>query len=63
VTSFVRANVIPQPADAAEVLHGIDVPDGVSMSGLVPNERGLIDYARSKAPTSSESTELAVPPR
>ncbi len=41
VTSFVRADVIPQLADAAEVLQGIDVPDGVSLSVLVPNERGL----------------------
>ncbi len=41
VTSFVRADVIPQLADAADVLAGIDVPDGVSRSVLVPNERGL----------------------
>jgi hydroxymethylglutaryl-CoA lyase len=41
VTSFVRADVIPQLADAAEVLEGIDVPEGVSVSVLVPNERGL----------------------
>ena len=41
VTSFVRADVIPQLADAAEVLAGIDVPDGVSRSVLIPNERGL----------------------
>jgi hydroxymethylglutaryl-CoA lyase len=41
VTSFVRADVIPQLADAAEVLAGITVPDGVSVSVLVPNERGL----------------------
>jgi hydroxymethylglutaryl-CoA lyase len=40
-TSFVRADVIPQLADAVEVLHGIDVPDDVSVSVLVPNERGL----------------------
>jgi hydroxymethylglutaryl-CoA lyase len=40
-TSFVRADVIPQLADAAEVLNGIDVPDGVSVSVLIPNERGL----------------------
>jgi hydroxymethylglutaryl-CoA lyase len=43
VTSFVRADVIPQLADAAEVLEGIDVPAGVSVSVLVPNERGLDD--------------------
>jgi hydroxymethylglutaryl-CoA lyase len=41
VTSFVRADVIPQLADAAEVMRGIDVPDDVSVSVLVPNERGL----------------------
>jgi hydroxymethylglutaryl-CoA lyase len=41
VTSFVRADVIPQLADAAEVLARIDVPDGVSVSVLIPNERGL----------------------
>ncbi len=41
VTSFVRADVIPQLADAAEVLARIDVPDEVSVSVLVPNERGL----------------------
>jgi hydroxymethylglutaryl-CoA lyase len=40
-TSFVRADVIPQLADAGEVLDGIDVPDGVSLGVLVPNERGL----------------------
>jgi hydroxymethylglutaryl-CoA lyase len=41
VTSFVRADVIPQLADGAEVLERIDVPDGVSLSVLIPNERGL----------------------
>ncbi|HST54455.1 MAG TPA: hydroxymethylglutaryl-CoA lyase [Solirubrobacteraceae bacterium] len=41
VTSFVRADVIPQLADAAEVLAGIDVPEGVAVSVLIPNERGL----------------------
>ena len=41
VTSFVRADVIPQLADAEEVLERIDVPDGVSVSVLIPNERGL----------------------
>src|SRR4051812_5004054 len=40
-TSFVRADVIPQLADGAEVLARIDVPDDVSLSVLVPNERGL----------------------
>jgi hydroxymethylglutaryl-CoA lyase len=41
VTSFVRADVIPQLADAAEVLARIDVPEDVAVSVLVPNERGL----------------------
>src|SRR3978361_748710 len=41
VTSFVRADVIAQLADAAQVLQRIDVPEGVSVSVLVPNQRGL----------------------
>jgi hydroxymethylglutaryl-CoA lyase len=41
VTSFVRPDVIPQLADAAEVLRAIDVPAEVSLSVLIPNERGL----------------------
>jgi hydroxymethylglutaryl-CoA lyase len=41
VTSFVRPDVIPQLADAAEVLERIDVPPQVSVSVLIPNERGL----------------------
>jgi hydroxymethylglutaryl-CoA lyase len=41
VTSFVRADVIPQLADAAEVLERVDIPDDVAVSVLIPNERGL----------------------
>ncbi|MGH2993713.1 MAG: hydroxymethylglutaryl-CoA lyase, partial [Solirubrobacterales bacterium] len=41
VTSFVRPDVIPQLADAEEVLRRIDRPEGVSYSVLIPNERGL----------------------
>ncbi|HEX8102011.1 MAG TPA: hydroxymethylglutaryl-CoA lyase [Solirubrobacteraceae bacterium] len=41
VTSFVRADVIPQLSDAREVLGAIDPPPGVSLSVLIPNERGL----------------------
>jgi hydroxymethylglutaryl-CoA lyase len=41
VTSFVRADVIPQLSDAPEVLAGIDIPEEVDLSVLVPNERGL----------------------
>jgi hydroxymethylglutaryl-CoA lyase len=41
VASFVRPDVIPQLDDAIEVLHGIEVPESVSLTVLVPNERGL----------------------
>src|ERR671935_3282566 len=41
VTSFVRPDVIPQLADAEEVLTRVERPDGVSYSVLIPNERGL----------------------
>jgi hydroxymethylglutaryl-CoA lyase len=41
VTSFVRADVIPQLADAADVLVRMDVPDDVAVSVLIPNARGL----------------------
>jgi hydroxymethylglutaryl-CoA lyase len=41
VTSFVRPDVIPQLADAERVLDAIDAPQGVSLSVLIPNERGL----------------------
>ena len=41
VTSFVRADVIPQLSDARAVLEGIDPPEDVSLSVLIPNERGL----------------------
>src|SRR5205814_6940412 len=41
VTSFVRADVIPQLADAVEVLERIEAAGDVSLSGLVPSARGL----------------------
>jgi hydroxymethylglutaryl-CoA lyase len=41
VTSFVRADVIPQLADAAEVLQAVDLPAEVDRSVLIPNERGF----------------------
>src|ERR671924_194287 len=41
VTSFVRADVIPQLADGAEVLRRADIPDEVSVTVLIPNKRGL----------------------
>src|SRR5204862_1732675 len=40
VTSFVRPDVIPQLADAEEVLAAVERRDDVSNSVLVPNERG-----------------------
>jgi hydroxymethylglutaryl-CoA lyase len=41
ITSFVRADVIPQLADASEVLEAVDIPATVSRSVLIPNQRGL----------------------
>jgi hydroxymethylglutaryl-CoA lyase len=41
VASFVRPDVIPQLDDARAVLEGIDVPDDVELTVLVPNARGL----------------------
>jgi hydroxymethylglutaryl-CoA lyase len=41
VTSFVRPEVIPQLADAEEVLAGVQRREDVAFSVLIPNERGL----------------------
>jgi hydroxymethylglutaryl-CoA lyase len=41
VTSFVRPDVIPQLADASEVLSAASLPESVAVSVLIPNERGL----------------------
>jgi len=41
VTSFVRADVIPQLADGPELLRRADIPGEVAVTVLVPNERGL----------------------
>jgi hydroxymethylglutaryl-CoA lyase len=41
ITSFVRPDVIPQLADGAEVLAAAHLPPEVSVSVLIPNERGL----------------------
>ena len=41
VTSFVKAEVIPQLADGADVLAKADIPDEVSVTVLIPNEKGL----------------------
>ncbi|MGB7589545.1 MAG: hydroxymethylglutaryl-CoA lyase [Solirubrobacterales bacterium] len=41
ITSFVRPDVIPQLADADEVLGTVQRREGVAFSVLIPNERGL----------------------
>src|SRR3954463_9071156 len=41
VTSFVRADVIPQLADASEVLERAAIPGDVAVTVLIPNERVL----------------------
>jgi hydroxymethylglutaryl-CoA lyase len=41
VTSFVRADVIPQLADAEQVLAAVTLPEDLAVSVLIPNERGL----------------------
>ncbi|MEV0796374.1 hydroxymethylglutaryl-CoA lyase [Kribbella sp. NPDC050281] len=40
-TSFVHPKWVPQLADAAELLEGLDLPEAVRAPVLVPNERGL----------------------
>jgi len=40
VTSFVSPRAVPQLSDAAEVMAGIDRPEGARFSALVPNARG-----------------------
>jgi len=46
VTSFVRADVIPQLADAEAVLDAIDPPEAVAVSVLIPNDKGLENAMR-----------------
>lgn len=41
ITSFVSPKWIPQLADSAEVARGVHRKDGVTLSCLVPNRRGL----------------------
>jgi hydroxymethylglutaryl-CoA lyase len=41
LTSFVRPDVIPQLADAGELLQRFEPRDGVAYSVLIPNRRGL----------------------
>lgn len=41
ITSFVNPKWIPQLADASDVARGVDRPEGVRLSCLVPNRKGL----------------------
>jgi hydroxymethylglutaryl-CoA lyase len=41
VTSFVRPDVIPQLADAEQVLRSIERAPGIAYTVLIPNEKGL----------------------
>jgi hydroxymethylglutaryl-CoA lyase len=41
VTSFVRPDLIPQLADAEQVLMELERRDGIAYSVLIPNEKGL----------------------
>ena len=50
VTSFVRADVIPQLADGAEVLRRADIPDDVSRLGADPQREGPRQRARAARP-------------
>ena len=62
VTSFVRADVIPQLADAAEVLRAIDVPDDVPSACSSPT--GAASSARwTIATASTRSACSSAPPR
>ena len=46
LTSFVRPDVIPQLADAAEVLTRFEPQEGVAYSVLIPNREGLDNALR-----------------
>ncbi|MCS7158633.1 MAG: hydroxymethylglutaryl-CoA lyase [Blastocatellia bacterium] len=54
-TSFVHPKVIPQLKDAEELLSGLDVPEGVRLIALVPNERGY-ERARRCRPVLTDIT-------
>jgi hydroxymethylglutaryl-CoA lyase len=53
-TAFVSPKWVPQMADAAEVMQGIERRDGVSYPVLVPNAMGL------EAALAAQATEVAV---
>ena len=62
LTSFVRADVIPQLADAAEVLEAVALPPEVAASVLIPNERGLENALalRERADRTTRFDEISV---
>src|SRR4051794_33393353 len=45
-TSFVRPDVIPQLSDGPQGLSTADIPDDVSVTVLIPNEKGLENALR-----------------
>lgn len=51
VTSFVSPRAVPQMADAAEVIAGIDNRKGAELVSLVPNLRGAENAAKAGAKT------------
>ena len=53
VTSFVSPQWVPQMADAAEVMAGIDRKHGVSYAALTPNMRGFANAMQAKVQTKS----------
>jgi hydroxymethylglutaryl-CoA lyase len=48
VTSFVSPKAVPQLADAAEVMAGVDRSRGACLSALVPNKRGALRAAEAR---------------
>ena len=61
VTSFVRADVIPQLADGAEVLRRADIPDEVDGVGADP-QRARARATRSRCATASTRSTSSCPP-
>src|SRR5205085_1599604 len=49
LTSFVRPDVIPQLADAEQVLEAARLPADTAVSVLIPNERGLARALRHRS--------------
>src|SRR5437868_10419100 len=58
VTSFVRPDVIPQLADGVDVLRSASIPDDVSVTVLIPNEKGLENALALREKLDRKSTRL-----